>query len=150
MGNFKQMTLRFKEKPASTGAMALNYIDEYPQDNESLVLEILKKHFLPYQLDPTLPISREIARSCATSLEAAAQAIREMWHLSLPCQQAVEAINGNGSHVAYNASFTSDSSQIIPTQIIKSSGDDLDDEDIPLMSEAEKANREKRQKRLGL
>ena len=150
MTSYREMTLKLKARCGSTEAMAIEYIRDYPEINESLVFDVVKKHFLPYQLDPTLPRSREIARSCATSLEAAARAIREMWHLSIPRQQAIDAINGNGSDVADNASFTSDSSQIIPTQIIKSSGDDLDDEDIPLMSEAEKANREKRQKRLGL
>ncbi len=147
MTNFKQMTLKFKQKPASTGAMTLEYIGEYPQDNESLALEILKKHCLPYKLDPALPMSREIARSCAIYLEASAQAIREMWNLSVEQGQlSVDAING---HVA-NALFISNDSQASSTQAINSNGEDLDEEDVPLMTETEKANREKRQKRLGL
>ena len=79
---FKQLTLKLKGYSHQVEGMIIEYIKEYPQQNEALVLELLKAHLLPYTLKVSSTRSRDIARDCAISLEAAAMAIRQMYDLS--------------------------------------------------------------------
>ncbi len=146
MANFKYMTLKFKVKPISTGALTLEYINDYPEVNELFVLEILKKHCLPYNLDPSSPMSREIARSCASSLEAAATAIREMWNLSVSHQQFSQlSLPPQEYRISSSNNF-----QTISQQVVNSSVLDNDEEKVPVTTALEEAYEEKRQKRLGI
>lgn len=81
MTQYKKMTLKFNEIIWSTSAKALDYLDSYPEINESLVIEILKLHFLPYKLNKSSQKNKEIAHNCAVALESRARAIRELWDL---------------------------------------------------------------------
>ena len=88
MTNLKHLTIRLREKPGSAGAMVIDYLNKHPSTPEAFVIEVLSKLCLPYSLDPELPMSRDVARSCATWLEAEAKAIREKWGLQENDSQA--------------------------------------------------------------
>ncbi len=81
MTNLKHLTIRLREKPGSAGAMIIDYLNKHPSTPEAFLVEVMSKLCLPYSLDPELPMSKDVARSCATWLEAEAKAIREKWGL---------------------------------------------------------------------
>ncbi len=142
MSSYREMTLKLKATSDSTVGMTIEYIRDYPEINELFVLEILKYHVLPYKLDPSLPMSREIARSCAAKLEACARAIREKWNF--PASQQLSISNDGINNLVKNVTPLFEN-QTIATQVSSSNSND----DAIAVTEIEKAALEKRQKRLG-
>jgi len=88
---YKKMTLKFQEVRSGIGAKILDYLDWYPENNETFVIQILKWHCLPHVLDRSDLENKEIARYCASVLEAKARAIRELWDLPKPLDREISS-----------------------------------------------------------